>query len=113
MVHTFKDNEGEYFLERWKANKTFVEIISGKHSGVRFSCIKYGNEPLFRDREKLPICHDCNAKPGQFHKPDCDMEICPICGDQLMTCGCDIKTSKRIRWNIISSKSSTKKSQKK
>jgi hypothetical protein len=33
-------------------------------------------------------CHDCNAVHGEFHHPGCDMERCPVCGGQLISCGC-------------------------
>lgn len=33
-------------------------------------------------------CHDCNAADGHMHHPGCDMERCPICGRQLISCGC-------------------------
>jgi len=33
-------------------------------------------------------CHDCNIKHGGFHHPGCDVEECPKCGGQLITCGC-------------------------
>ena len=33
-------------------------------------------------------CHDCGVKEGQIHKEGCDMERCPICGSQLIGCGC-------------------------
>lgn len=35
-------------------------------------------------------CHDCNVTVGQFHHPGCDMERCPVCGRQLLMCGCDV-----------------------
>jgi hypothetical protein len=31
-------------------------------------------------------CHDCGAKEGQLHKLGCDMECCPFCGHQLLSC---------------------------
>ena len=35
-------------------------------------------------------CHDCNIlnKPGNIHHRGCDMERCPKCGFQLISCGC-------------------------
>src|SRR5438309_1320391 len=42
----------------------------------------------------LFICHDCGAKEGELHLPHvsgdvCDMEVCPKCGGQLLSCGCN------------------------
>ena len=36
-------------------------------------------------------CHDCGVKEGQLHLPGCDMERCPFCGYQLISCGCVYK----------------------
>jgi hypothetical protein len=33
-------------------------------------------------------CHDCAVALGQLHHLGCDMEVCPSCGNQFMTCGC-------------------------
>lgn len=32
------------------------------------------------------LCHDCNATAGQPHHPGCDMERCPICNGQFISC---------------------------
>jgi len=40
-----------------------------------------------RDKERN-TCHDCGVKEGEIHQLNCDMESCPFCGGQLITCGC-------------------------
>lgn len=36
-------------------------------------------------------CDDCLAKQGEYHYPDCDLEICPICFQQALTCDCGLE----------------------
>lgn len=33
-------------------------------------------------------CGDCDVEEGCCHLPGCDMETCPFCGRQLISCGC-------------------------
>ncbi len=43
---------------------------------------------------KKQKCHYCGAQEGEFHKPGCDMELCPFCKGQLISCNCCYKKLK-------------------
>ncbi len=34
-------------------------------------------------------CHDCFCTPGGFHHHGCDVERCPRCAGQAISCECD------------------------
>ncbi|MEG1013683.1 MAG: hypothetical protein RSE58_06195 [Clostridia bacterium] len=35
------------------------------------------------------VCSDCGAHQGGFHHWGCDVERCPACGRQLISCDCE------------------------
>jgi len=41
--------------------------------------------------DKPVTCHDCGVREGEKHQFGCDMERCPFCGGQLISCGCIYK----------------------
>ena len=45
----------------------------------------------FHFGESTGRCSDCNIKHGGNHHPGCDIERCPKCGGQLISCDCTIK----------------------
>lgn len=49
---------------------------------------------------KKAICHDCKVEEGQLHRPNCDMERCPNCGGQLISCGCTIEEVDAVGYKI-------------
>ena len=54
--------------------------------GRHFEMIPYGDEhdwPSTSDR-----CGDCGCFRGGWHHPGCDIQQCPACGGQLLSCGC-------------------------
>ncbi|MCM1360236.1 MAG: hypothetical protein NC183_06960 [Corallococcus sp.] len=36
------------------------------------------------------VCGDCSAKYGEQHMAGCDIERCPVCGLQLLSCGHEV-----------------------
>jgi len=39
----------------------------------------------------MPTCHDCGVEEGKLHHAGCDMERCPFCGGQSISCSCSYK----------------------
>jgi len=94
-------NYFQYFDEFQESQKQKTERLHGK----LFKRIKYGKEnwvdengkPYLDEETGQPLdiakfpCHDCVAIRGQYHCFGCDMEQCPRCKEQFLTCNCKLK----------------------
>ena len=56
-------------------------------AGAHYARIPFGREADM-PTSSLHHCGDCGVLQGQLHVPDCDIEQCPRCRGQLMSCGC-------------------------
>jgi hypothetical protein len=52
--------------------------------GTELSAVPYTQDGVDENHR----CHDCQVKIGGYHHSGCDMERCPKCGGQLISCGC-------------------------
>jgi hypothetical protein len=63
------------------------QILSLRFEGRDVPRIRYGKEHSDWNAATVP-CHDCAILIGELHVPNCDVEECPICGGQLISCEC-------------------------
>ena len=65
-------------------------IVSIRHKGRDLPRVRYGDEKSDWGAETTP-CHDCGVLKGDLHVPSCDVEECPVCGRQLISCDCEFE----------------------
>ena len=69
------------------------EMLSPRTTTCTMNTIVIGGNNYRRNSTYFDInkkCHDCGIvnKRGNYHHFGCDIERCPICGNQLISCGC-------------------------
>jgi hypothetical protein len=58
-------------------------------NGEWYPRIRFGDEEGDWGADRGP-CHDCSVVKGQYHVgPLCDVERCPRCGGQVVSCDCE------------------------
>ena len=70
---------------RIEAAQTETSYVIG---GATYPRVRYGDESSDWHADQVP-CHDCAVVKGQYHVPSCDVEECPVCGGQVLSCDCE------------------------
>lgn len=52
--------------------------------------LAYGHDQRAVGLDPTSRCHDCNVTWDHLHHPGCDMEECPGCHRQVISCACII-----------------------
>lgn len=68
------------------------ELYVGTKKYPRIRC--GSKDDFMSDMKDGERCGDCGAVKGYFHHYHCDMERCPVCGEQLLSCDCPVSYSK-------------------
>lgn len=93
-----KDEESSEFVnyKGTEINKDWLKEIKKaqnekyyKIDYKKYSRIRYGDEVDDGWESKKYPCHDCAVVRGEYHVPNCDVEECPKCREQAISCGCN------------------------
>ena len=88
----FVTYQGTTVHHEWPADlvesQFWPTIVCG---GAEYARTPYGSEPAPEGFTFQTNCGDCMALIGQYHGSGCDIERCPVCTFQMLSCDCDFE----------------------
>lgn len=88
MENKFVSYKGARVIEGWPEKIAAAQIERNYViDGTVYPRIPFGDEREGHSVADDEHCHDCAAVNGELHVPGCDVECCPACGGQVLSCG--------------------------